>query len=191
MVPLPSTGTTGSLVSSNLPLATTGIVNAWEITIGCSVTGGDNLLHQNGIRKTTRDKSSGIHVEKVDWRRSKCNLLSSEVTTGTLRLIAVTNDCCWNEGFGLRSKLSKKTILIIIPSGLTGNEVLMGVGCTEAHSLGWASVTFSWLWLQFPAQSLCTQYVILWDSAPRLAALSWDKVPFNSFSSVLSGKSSD
>ena len=41
-VPLLSKGTTGSFDLPNMPLATTGIVNAWEVTIGCSMTRGDD-----------------------------------------------------------------------------------------------------------------------------------------------------
>ena len=65
-----------------------------------------------------------------------------------------------------------------------------GVGSTEAHSLGSASVTFIWLLLLFLSEPLCTQSVTLSNSAPWLAALSWDKVSFTSFSSKLSGISS-
>ena len=67
----------------------------------------------------------------------------------------------------------------------------MGAGCTETHALGSKTATFNWLWLLFSTtEPLCTQSVTLWEPAPQLAALSWDKVFFNSFSSVLSDRSS-
>ena len=189
-VPLLSTDTTGSLVGmiwvARQLYVLIGAVNQCGATvvtvvISCRVGSTCNGTACMGFEEQFPTTSLEFMRQTSNGGRAIAVVSSPDVTAGMLRLIPAGHDCCWNKGVGSWFGLSKLALLIFISSGLTRNEVIVGVGCTEAHVLGLASAAFNWLLLLFSTEPLCTQSVTLWDSALRLAALSWDKVAFNSF----------
>ena len=198
-VPLLSTDTTGSLVGkiwvAREMYVLIGAFNRCGATvvtvlIGCKVGSTCNGTAWKGIERQFLTNLLEFTKETSNGGGAIAVLSNPDVTAGMLRPIPAAHDCCWKKGVGSRSR-SSKLALIITPSGLTSDEIPMGVGCLEAHALGSASATISWLWFRFSiTEPLCTQSVTLWDSDRRLAAINWDKVSFNSFSSELSDRSS-